>query len=158
MRQIILWLLLFSLAGCAGMGYREGDIKVTISSLALLESTLMEQRYLVRLRLQNRTPDNLNISGMSFDVELNGKEFASGVNNRQINVAAFDELRIELEVTSSLFGIIRQLQLLQEHQLKAFEYSISGRVFLGNGLISLPFKESGMIDLGSPGPGLHEGT
>jgi len=157
MRCILLWLLLISLTGCAGMGYREGDIKVSISSLAFLQSTLMEQRYLVSLRLQNRTQNSLEIKGMSFDVELNGKEFASGVSNRQISVAPFDEAWVEVEVGSSLFDIIRQLQLLQHHQHKAFEYRISGRVYLGDGFFSIPFTETGVIDLTGSNPAYHDG-
>jgi LEA14-like dessication related protein len=138
------------------MGYREGDIKVTISSLTLLEATLMEQRYLVGLRLQNRSPNRLQIGGMSFDVELNGKDFASGVSNRRLSVAPFEEASLEVEVGSSLFSMIRQLQVLQQQQRKAFDYKISGRVYLGQGLFSLPFKETGVIDLVGPGPAGHD--
>ena len=148
MRRIVLWLVLLSLTGCAGMGYREDDIKVTLSSLTLLQSTLMEQRYLVTLRLQNRSQHNFEIKGLSFDVALNDKDFASGVSNRQISVPAFSEAWLDVEVGSSLFDIIRQLQVLQQYQRKAFEYEISGRVYLGDGFFSLPFKEIGVIDLG----------
>lgn len=157
MRRILLWLLLFGLTGCAGMGYREGDIKVSISSLAFLQSTLMEQRYLVTLRLQNRTPNKLEITAMSFDVELNGKDFASGVSNQQTSVASFDEAWVEVEVGSSLFDIIRQLQLLQQHQHKPFEYKISGRVYLRDGLFSVPFTQSGVIDLVGSNPAYPDG-
>jgi len=150
MRQVMLWLILISLTGCAGMGYREGDVKVTLTSLSILDSTLMEQRYLVRLRLQNRTRNPLEIEGMSFDVALNGKDFASGVSNRQIRVPAFDESILEVEVSSSLFGIIRQLQALQHNQHRSFDYELSGRAYLSGGMFSLPFKESGVIDLGLP--------
>ena len=148
MRSVLLWLLCISLTGCAGMGYREADVKVTLSSLALLDSTLMEQRYLVRLRLQNRSHNDLEITGMSFDLELNGKNFASGVSKQQVIVPSFEETMLELEVSSSLFDIIRQLRLLQQHQHKTFDYTISGRVYLGDGVFSMPFKETGVIDLG----------
>jgi LEA14-like dessication related protein len=157
MRLIILWLLWFSLTGCVGLGHREGDLKVSISSLAILESTLMEQRYLVKLRLQNRTPNSLHIKGMSFDVEFNGKEFASGVSNRQTHVAAFDEASIQVVMVSSLFDIIRQLQLLQQ-QHESFEYAISGRVYLENGPFSIPFKQVGVLELHSSGPSRRQGT
>jgi LEA14-like dessication related protein len=150
MRRILLWIMLISLAGCAGLGYREDSVKVTLSSLQLMESTLMEQRYLVKLRLQNRSQRTLTVNGMSFDVELNGKDFASGVSNQEVSVAAFDEATVEVKVSSSLFGIIRQIQSMQNLESRAFQYEISGRVHTGNVFTSLPFKEAGVIDLGVP--------
>ncbi len=150
MRRILLMMLLIGLAGCAGMGHREGDVKVTISSLHLLESTLLEQRYLFKLRLQNRSQSALTVSGMSFDVELNGREFASGVSNQQVSVAAFGEALVEVRVSSSLFEIIRQIQSMQGREHKALAYKISGRVHIGNGFFNVPFKETGVIDLDMP--------
>ena len=158
MRRFLLMMLLIGLAGCAGMGHREGDVKVTLSSLQLLESTLLEQRYLFRLRLQNRSPSTLSVSGMSFDVELNGREFASGVSNQQVSVPGFGEAIVEVEVSSSLFEIIRQIQSLQQRERKAFDYQISGRVHIGNGIFSLPFKETGVIDLNMPAARRSDGV
>jgi LEA14-like dessication related protein len=150
MRHIVLWLVLIGLTGCAGMGYREAEVKVNIASLQLLESTLMEQRYLVKLRLQNRSPRTLRIEGMSFDVELNSKDFASGVSNQSLAVPAYDEALVEVKVSSTLFGIIRQLQSMQQPGRDSFDYRISGRVNTVGGYFSLPFEESGVIDLHLP--------
>jgi LEA14-like dessication related protein len=152
MRVMLSGFLVIILTGCAGMGHRQGDVKVTIASLQFLESTLMEQRYLVTLRLQNRAPSALQVSGLSFDLELNGKSFASGVSNQQVSVAAFDEAMMEVKVSSTLFGIIRQFQILQEPQSRALDYQISGRVYLGNGFYNLPFQEVGELDLRVPAP------
>ena len=71
-RRIFLLLLSAALlAGCAGMEYRKDWVKVTVTDLRILDSTLMEQRYLVRLRLQNRHNAKLPVAGMSFDLQLN---------------------------------------------------------------------------------------
>lgn len=157
MRRFIILLLVICFSGCAGLGYREGDVKVTISGLQLLDATLLEQRYLFKLRLLNRSQRALSISGLSFDVELNGKEFASGVSNQQVSLSAFDEAMVEVKVSSSLFGIIRQLQSMQEMENKALDYKISGRVYLAAGVFSLPFEETGMIDLNLPPSGRGNG-
>ncbi|MEN8168230.1 MAG: LEA type 2 family protein [Pseudomonadota bacterium] len=150
MQRILLLVIFISLSGCAGLGYREGDVKVTIASLQPLESTLMEQRYLARFRLQNRSNDLLSVEGMSFDVELNGQAFASGVSNQSVSVGAFDEAVIEARLTSTLFGIIRQLQALEGSEAKGFRYRLSGRLYLEGALFNVPFKESGEIDLRAP--------
>lgn len=156
MQRIFIWIVMINLMGCAGMGYREDSLKVTIASIQLLESTLMEQRYLVKLRLQNRSQRTLSINGMSFDVALNGKDFASGVSNQELSVDAFDEAILEVKVSSTLFGIIRQIHSLQNLEQDAFAYEISGRVTAGNGFYSLPFKEAGVIDLNlTPAQQMH---
>ncbi len=150
MQRVLLLVLLIGLSGCAGLGYREGDVKVTIASLQPLASTLMEQRYLVKLRLQNRSANVLSVQGMSFDVELNGKEFASGVSNQAVSVGAFDEAVIEAKLTSTIFGFLRQIQSLEGLKSKPFQYQISGRLHLQGAIFSVPFNESGEIDLRAP--------
>jgi len=145
-------LLLISLllAGCAALQYRPDSIKVTLSDLRLLDSTLMEQRYLVKLRIQNRNDRPLPIAGMSFDLAINGRDFASGVSNRAVTVPPFDEATLELRLSSSLFGLIRQLRSFQELEHKPLRYDLHGRVSLGGSGLSLPFSESGEIDLRAP--------
>ena len=150
MQRILLLALFIGLSGCAGLEYREGDVKVTIASLQPLESTLMEQRYLARFRLQNRSKNVLSVQGMSFDVELNGQEFASGVSNQEVSVGAFDEAVIEAKLTSTIFGILRQIQSIEGLESKAFQYQISGRLHLEGAIFSVPFTESGEIDLRAP--------
>jgi len=138
------------LAGCAGMEQRKEWVKVNITDLQLLDSTLMEQRYRVRLRLQNRHDAALRVAGLSFDLQLNGKDFASGVSNQRLTLPAFTEASIDIRLSSGLFGLIRQLQAMQELQHKPFRYRISGRLSLADSRIGVPFEQLGEIDLRMP--------
>ena len=138
------------LSGCAGLDYREGRVDVRIVELQLVESTLMEQRFLVRLRLQNHYQRALSVNGISFDLELNDKAFASGVSNQTILLPAFGEGTLELKLSSTIFGLIRQLQSVQELEHKPFRYQISGRLNISDGIFSVPFENKGEIDLRAP--------
>lgn len=102
------------------------QFKVNISSMRMLESTLMEQRFQVSLRVMNRGREAVSIDGMSCDIELNGKDFASGVSNEKVSIPAFSEGIVSVNVTSTIFGIIRQLQGMQQNKPKTFHYQISG--------------------------------
>jgi LEA14-like dessication related protein len=144
----LLLLCLIGLTACATLGEREQRLKVTMSSIIPLESTLMEQRYLIKLRIQNRSNKPLTIDGVSFDLELNGKAFASGVSNQQANAAAYGEALLEVKVSSTIFGVIRQIQSIQELGGKPFEYQISGNLSTPDSFFNLPFRESGEIDIG----------
>ena len=151
------WLLLFIvfLTGCAGIAQYKDDIKVTLVNIQILDSTLLEQRYLITLRVQNRTPQQLSVQGMSFDIDLNDKAFGSGVSNQAITVEPFDDALFEVKMSSTIFGIIRQIQSLQQRENEPFKYKISGRISAMGSLISIPFDESGEIDLT---PGADQGT
>jgi len=150
LRRVILLLVVFSLFGCAGLGYREDQLKVTIADIKMLDSTLMEQRFLVKLRVQNRGQEALSVRGMSFDVELNGKDFGSGVSNQEVSVPAFEDAVIDVKLTSTIFGVIRQLQSMRKLESKPFMYRLSGRLNTLGSMISLPFSEEGEIDLRLP--------
>jgi len=150
-RRIFLLLLAAALlAGCASMENRKEWVKVTVTNLRILDSTLMEQRYLVTLRLQNRHNEELPVAGMSFDLELNDKDFASGVSNQPVTVPAFGEATIDVKLSSSLFGLIRQLQSAQEMEHEPFRYRVSGKLGLIDSSFSVPFEQLGEIDLRQP--------
>ncbi|MBT3013429.1 MAG: LEA type 2 family protein [Candidatus Thiodiazotropha sp. (ex Lucina pensylvanica)] len=142
-----LLLLLQILSGCASLQTQEERIRVTIADLKPLESTLMEQRYLVKIRLQNRSKEELNIDGMSFDLDLNGKRFASGVSNQVATVQGFSESILEVKLSSTVFGLIKQFGALQDRQNRTFDYQISGSLSTPDSMLSLPFNEQGEINL-----------
>ena len=151
LRLLLLMLLFGTLSSCATLGNQQPQFKVLITSMTPLESTLMEQRYLVKLRIQNRSDQPLTIDGMSFDLKVNGKAFASGVSNQQVIAEAYGEAMLEAKASSTLFGMLRQLQSMQESGSPAFQYEISGNLRTPESFFSLPFRESGEIDL-STGP------
>lgn len=150
LRSLLLSSLLLLLSACAALQPRNDQVRVTMSDVRPLESTLMEQRFLVKLRLQNRSQQMLDIDGMSFDLELNGKDFASGVSNHAVKVEPFGEAIIEVKVSSTLFGVIRQVQSLQTLEDKPFQYRISGSLSRPDSFFTLPFDEQGEIDLRLP--------
>ena len=150
LRLLTLLVLSLLLSACASMMPRDDRVKVTIVDIRPLESTLMEQRFLVKLRLQNRASEPLSIKGMSFDLELNGKDFASGVSNQAVTAEGYGEALLEVKVSSTLFGVIRQIQTLQNREPQAFQYRISGSLSSPGSLFGLGFSEQGEIDLTVP--------
>ncbi|MES9972098.1 MAG: LEA type 2 family protein [Candidatus Thiodiazotropha sp.] len=145
--SILLLLLLQTLFGCASLQPGEDRIRVTIADLRPLESTLMEQRYLVKIRLQNRTKEALEVDGMSFDLDLNGKRFASGVSNQKASIPGFSESLLEVELSSTVFGLIKQFSALQDRKDGSFDYQISGSLSSPESMLALPFSEKGEINL-----------
>ncbi|MBT2969891.1 MAG: hypothetical protein B6D72_07920 [gamma proteobacterium symbiont of Ctena orbiculata] len=145
--SIMLIILLQILSACASLQMQEERLRVTIADLTPLESTLMEQRYLLKIRLQNRSREALNVDGMSFDLDLNGKRFASGVSNQQASIPGFSETMLEVKVSSTVFGLIKQFSALQDREDGRFDYRISGSLSSPDSILTLPFSEQGEINL-----------
>jgi LEA14-like dessication related protein len=142
--------LVFFLNACAGLQPRDDSIRVNLSNLKMLESTLFEQRFEATIRVQNRSQSELNIKGLSYDLSLNDKDFASGVSNQKTTIAALSEGVISINLTSTLFGLIRQFNSIQQLQSKPFRYELYGSVYTDNDLFGLSFSENGEIKLAIP--------
>jgi LEA14-like dessication related protein len=111
----------------------------------MIDAQLFEQRYALTLRIQNPNSFDLDVNGLSFEVELNGREFAHGVSNKGVLIPAYGESTLEVEVTSSLFNIVDQINALERRQGKSLEYRIHGKISTANHLLSLPFERKGEI-------------
>jgi len=116
------------LAGCSSMGASERPY-VTLSNIVPTHVTLLEQFYDLQLRIQNPSPQPFAIKGMSFTLEINGKTFARGVSDHQVTIQGFATEVINTQVSSSLFGVLRQVQDLSSGAKKTFKYRLSGRLY-----------------------------
>ncbi len=139
--------LLLLLAGCAGLVPDADRLKVNLASLEVQEAGLLEQRFLARLRIQNRGRDPLEVEGLTFDLRLNGREFASGVSNRRLTIEGLSEGVVEVPLTATLFGLVRQVQALQELEGRTFRYAFSGTLYTRGVPFGLPFADEGEIEL-----------
>ena len=134
------------LSSCAGLDTKPEQFKINISSIQILESTLMEQRYQVKLRIMNRSQDSLTIDGMSFDIELNDEDFASGVSNEPFTLSPLSETIVSVSVTSTIFSLIRQFNAMKDRKSSPLNYELSGTIYISS-LFGIPFKEKGEINL-----------
>ena len=101
----------FALAGCVGVG--EERVEVHLADVALLDATLLEQRLRLTLRFQNRGGADLPVDGLAYRIEASGTTIASGVSNQAFTVPRFGEARVDVEATSTLAGVLRQIIDLQ---------------------------------------------
>ncbi len=147
-RRLWPWIaVVLALSGCAGLGdYREG-VRVTVSDMEILETTMMEQLYRVTLRIQNRNDRPLSVRGGSFDLEINGRDFGSGVTDTQVTIPPYADAKIEVRMVSTLFGMLRILRSLQAREAEVLDYSISGRLSIDEAFGGLSFREAGELSL-----------
>ncbi len=140
-------LLIGGLSGCASLSSDREPVRVTVSDLRMIEATMLEQLYGLTLRIQNPNDTPIQFQGMSFELEINGREFGSGVSDSQVTVPAFGDAKVEVRMVSTLFRLFRQLQSLQNESNGPLGYEISGRIALADSLGWLWFEEQGELDL-----------
>ncbi|BAZ93235.1 uncharacterized protein FOKN1_0833 [Thiohalobacter thiocyanaticus] len=137
--------LLLLLAGCSHFLTRPEAPSVSLNNLQLVEATLFEQRYLLHLRIQNPNNFDLPISGMSYRLLLNGREFATGVSRDLETLPAYGEQVITVSVVSNLLRIYEQLRSPGDGE--AFSYALEGSISLQGLRAPLPFSQRGELAL-----------
>jgi LEA14-like dessication related protein len=117
-------------AGCAALSPLSEPPRVVLVDLRLAGSTVLEQRYRLTLRVQNPNAVPLDVDGLSLELALNGQPFLSGVSNRAVVVPAYGEALTEIEASSTLLGIVRQVEALERTGRGRFSYELSGGISL----------------------------
>ena len=85
MRCFFAYSLMILLAGCAGISGLSQKPEVSLAGLELAELKLFEQRFKMKLRIQNPNDVELKINGLTFDVDINGLPFAKGLSETLCN-------------------------------------------------------------------------
>ena len=144
-KMIFFILLTIFLTACTGPLQNLQPPNVTLSNVTTArEMTVFEQRYDLTLRIQNPNNVALPVSGLSYTVTLNEKEFARGVSNEHTNIPALSEGLVHVTVTSGALDWLRQIEQIQTKPDLNPSYSITGTLYLeGFPGGSLPFSKAG---------------
>ena len=141
LRSLFVVVLILSLAGCA-LWQRE-PLRVSVAGIESLPGQGLEARFLVQLRIQNPNDRPLEFNGISLNLDLAGKSFASGVSDQQGKVPRYGELVIGVPVTVPALAMVRQaIGMTSGKPRSKIDYEVRGRlggaVFETMGDIPLP--------------------
>jgi LEA14-like dessication related protein len=147
---LVFWLtaMLALLTGCAGSSPHMEPLSVTLSDIQPGQMGLLEQEYLIKIRVQNPNNVEIPVTGLSYRIELNGKSFAKGVSKQDVTVPAFGELVLDATAVGGLSGILTQIAQFQKGVPDKVSYRLSGK--LASTSSSYPFDVVDNIEL----PGL----
>ena len=123
------------------------DFKAPQDNLLAIEPLqfgLFEQRFNIRLRLQNRNDSELAVRDMAYVLKLNDADFAHGVIDQEITIPEYGEYIVELPVSVDLKSLLRQLARLDDAPIR---YQLTGRLGLMRSLITFPFEYEGEVEL-----------
>lgn len=140
-------LVILAMSGCAIMPGQTTPPRVDLVGLQVISLDMFEQRYRVRLRIQNPNDINLPLNGLDFSIDLNGHRFANGVSGEEINIPRYGEAVLNVDVSSNVFRVFEQLRAIGSGKAERFSYRISGNISVANRYFKLPFEGEGEVDL-----------
>jgi LEA14-like dessication related protein len=141
-----LWVVFFVtlVSGCASLFLTGEKPRVDIVNITPKEMRLMEQTFLMELRIQNPTETDLDITGLAFDLEINGQSFARGVSNQSLKVERLSTKILQVEAYTGLTSILRQLtEAIKGSYTSGFKYRLKGSIYSGSPSFRIPFDETG---------------
>lgn len=141
MRKIATLLIFAAMCGCVTMQ----SPHVTLTDLRIVDLTLFEQSYALKIRVQNPNPVALPITGMNFQLDVNETELGRGVSDRAVTVPAYGEAVMEIKVVSNLARVLDQIRGLGNGKAQVLRYRLAGDIRVANRLSKLPFDYQGQI-------------
>ena len=146
-RHIAIVFLAALLAACATL---TGDLdppKVTIENVESLPNSGSTPRFLITLRIANPNKQALDIVGVSYSMELLGKELITGVTNEVPRIEAYSEQTVELEAGVRLFELLRLLAGLGLEPTEQLDYRFEAKLDFAGFLPTQRVEETGVISL-----------
>jgi LEA14-like dessication related protein len=140
---LCLLIALSGFAGCSGLFQTLERPRINIANITAQEVKLFEQVFDLELRVQNPNDLSLQINGLAFDLEVNGRRFATGVSNQNVTVNRFSSAVLHVEAITTLWGFLRQIAEYQQTRTPRVAYRLKGSIYSGSPSVKLPFDDSG---------------
>lgn len=135
-------------SGCTSIVPKLETPKLQVISVELLDAQFTQQRFNVRMRVQNPNDRELPIRGLSYTMQLAGEEFGSGQSNKAFTVPALGEAEFEMTVTTNLATSLLKILPKLERSPESLDYRLTGRVETDwTFLRTIPFTETGKLSM-----------
>jgi len=147
-RALCLLLLCF-LSACASLVSDVDPPRVTMESFRGLPSDSGAPRFEIKLRVQNPNKDPLEIVGISYGIEILGRELVSGVTNEVPHIPAYGEDVVTLHASLQMFELLRLLAGIGTASTDALEYRFTAKIDFEGLVPTQRVEETGTINLGA---------
>ncbi len=139
--------LALALGGCAGLGQNFDPPKVSVDSVRSLPAEGSGPRFQIVLRIANPNARALDIAGISYGIELLGRELVSGVSNQVPRIEGYTEEQVVLDAGINLLELLRLLGNIGHSRGDALDYRFTAKIDF-RGLLPTQFiEDSGSVAL-----------
>jgi len=148
-RNILLHLLIVSIliSSCAGIGQSLIQSPVLkITNVRVSNLSLTNQNIVFTIGIDNPNPIPIPLKGLTYNLDLNGVEFANGFNESDINIPAGGNSVMDLNIEGDLLSFIQNFGGVKQGGL---DYYLSGDIALLSTSLRFPYSQEGRLTLGS---------
>ena len=145
MKRLLVVLLAGVLSACSGLPFNAQAPRVSVADVGIKSLGMLEQKLDLGLRVANPNGFDLKIEALDFELEVNGRPFATGLSrvSTLVPAASMSVLRVDAILQSK--NLIRQIRTLPIDTLKeGVPYRIKGRVKLDRMSDWHPFDHKGI--------------
>lgn len=135
-------------AACTALPFNAKAPKISVAEVSLKRLGVFEQIFDVGLRVNNPNDFDIDIEGLEFKLEINGREFATGVAHTHAQVPAFSSAVVHVDTTTQSSDLLQQMKTLPEILKDGVPYRIHGRIKIDQLSNWLPFDRSGVYGEG----------
>lgn len=140
-----------ALPGCAALPGQD-PVRVNVAGIEPLPGQGLELRLNVKLRVVNPNDTPIDVDGVFLELDVQGRQFASGASGVKTTVPRFGEQVLEVPLTISAVGALRQVLGLANGSRFPDKLAYELRGKLGGGLMSQRFQSQGEFSLSGTSP------
>lgn len=145
---LLLAVAAFATAGCAALLPKLETPHLSVIGVEVVSTTMFEQRFNVKMRVQNPNDRALPIRGLKYTMQLAGQDFGRGMSAKAFTVPALGEAEFDMIVTTNLATSLLKILPALEKNPESLEYRLEGTVSTDLGLLrTIPFSESGRLSM-----------
>lgn len=124
--------LLVSLGGCSSWltdDFRDPEVRLL--KVDVVKAKLLEQKFVLRFRIDNPNDISLPIRGLNYNVKLNGVLLAEGQSDKSFTVPARGHHTFEVPVRTNLWRHLKRIVNSLEDPDEPISYQLQGEVKTG---------------------------
>jgi LEA14-like dessication related protein len=132
-------------AGCANLPSDFEEPSVSIINIDLRNSSGLAPQFDIALRITNPNREPLDISGMSYEIYLEGNKVVSGVSNNFPVIEPYSTVDVNVSAMVSLLGSINFLRGLTTRSESNLDYELRAKIDIGRSYPHVNINKSGVI-------------
>ena len=124
--------LLVSLGGCSSWltdDFRDPEVRLL--KVDVIKAKLLEQKFVLRFRIDNPNDISLPIRGLNYNVKLNGVLLAEGQSDKSFTVPARGHQTFDVPVRTNLWRHLKRIVNSLEDPDEPISYQLQGEVKTG---------------------------
>jgi len=138
---------LLALSACSTLSQFVEPPKVSITNIAVLPNGGLSPRFAISMNILNQNPVALPITGLAYDINLNGYEVFTGATSDVPSIPAYGEVPLTVEVGTNLLQSIGFITTLLNGSLSTVNYEIDSDVSVSGFARKFSVSESGEVPL-----------